>query len=96
MSDAAPAKSPKKKAAKPKKPATHPKYSEMIKAAISALKDRGGSSRQAILKHIMKNNNVGKVSKGQEPTMVPSLGVPFQYKDRLSRLAIITYNFFSL
>ena len=35
MSDApaaaAPAKSPKKKASKPKKPSTHPKYSEMIK-----------------------------------------------------------------
>ncbi len=45
MSDAeapakAPAKSPKKKASKPKKPANHPKYSEMIKAAVSALKVR--------------------------------------------------------
>ena len=28
----------------------HPKYSVMITAAISALKDRSGSSRQAILK----------------------------------------------
>lgn len=58
---AAPAKSPKKKvAAKPKKPAAHPKYSDMIKQAISSLKERGGSSRQAILKYIMKNFNVGK------------------------------------
>ena len=32
----------KKKAAKPKKPATHPKYSEMIKQALSNLKERGG------------------------------------------------------
>jgi len=28
------------------------KYSEMIKAAITTLKERGGSSRQAILKYI--------------------------------------------
>lgn len=52
---------PKKKAsaAKPKKPANHPKYSDMIKAALTALKERGGSSRQAILKYIAKNYNVG-------------------------------------
>jgi hypothetical protein len=48
-------KSPKKKvAAKPKKPAAHPKYSEMVGKAIAALKERGGSSRQAILKYIME------------------------------------------
>ena len=53
--------SPKKKvAAKPKKPAAHPKYSEMVGKAIAALKERGGSSRQAILKYIMANFNVGK------------------------------------
>ena len=35
--------SPKKKvAAKPKKPAAHPKYSEMFGKAIAALKERGG------------------------------------------------------
>jgi hypothetical protein len=39
--------SPKKKvAAKPKKPAAHPKYSEMVGKTIAALKERGGSSRQ--------------------------------------------------
>ena len=38
----------------------HPKYSEMIKQALSALKERGGSSRQAVLKYIMANFNVGK------------------------------------
>jgi histone H1/5 len=49
--------SPKKKvAAKPKKPAAHPKYSEMVGKAIAALKERGGSSRQAILKYIMANS----------------------------------------
>ena len=61
---ATPAKSPKKKtAAKPKKPSAHPKYSEMVGKAISALKERGGSSRQAILKYIMANFNVGKDAK---------------------------------
>merc|ERR1712170_247350 len=63
MSDSAsaPAKAaPKKKAAsKPKAPPAHPKYSEMIKQAITALKERGGSSRQAILKYICKNFKVG-------------------------------------
>merc|ERR1711894_457524 len=52
-------KAPKKKAAsKPKVPPAHPKYSEMIKQAVSALKERGGSSRQAILKYICKNFKV--------------------------------------
>lgn len=67
MSDAvaAPAKAaPKaKKTVAPKKPATHPKYSEMLQAAIGSLKERGGSSRQAILKYILANYNVGKDEK---------------------------------
>jgi histone H1/5 len=32
----------------------------MVGKAIAALKERGGSSRQAILKYIMANFNVGK------------------------------------
>merc|ERR1712002_882409 len=51
------------KAVKAKKPAakpTHPKYSEMIAAAVAALKERTGSSRQAILKYIIANNKVGE------------------------------------
>lgn len=64
MADAAPAASPKKPAAKkakakPKVPAAHPKYGEMIDAAIGALKERSGSSRQAILKYITANYKVG-------------------------------------
>ena len=55
---AAPVKA-KKAAAKPKKPAAHPKYSEMIAAAVGALKERSGSSRQAILKYIQANYKVG-------------------------------------
>jgi hypothetical protein len=34
-----------------------------IGKAIAALKERGGSSRQAILKYIMANFNVGKDAK---------------------------------
>jgi len=58
--DAAPApKVAKKKATKPKAPAAHPKYNEMISKAIDALGDRKGSSRQAILKFISANFKVG-------------------------------------
>merc|ERR1711973_861481 len=46
------------KAKKPKAPAAHPKYSVMIAAAIKALKDRTGSSRQAIAKYICANYKV--------------------------------------
>merc|ERR1719251_6424 len=56
MTEAAPAKV--KKATKPKAPAAHPKYSVMIAAAVKALKDRTGSSRQAILKYICANYKV--------------------------------------
>ena len=53
--------SPKKKvAAKPKKPTAHPKDSEMVGKAIAALKERGGSSRQAILKYIMPTSMLEK------------------------------------
>ena len=52
-----------KKAAKAKKPAAeksadHPKYIDMIKAAMTALKQRNGSSRQAIVKYIKANYKV--------------------------------------
>merc|ERR1711887_49813 len=53
MAEAAPA-----KVKKVKKPAAHPKYAVMIAAAITALKDRSGSSRQAILKYIAANYKV--------------------------------------
>lgn len=54
---AAPAKA--KKAAKPKKPASHPKYSDMIKAAIAHDASRSGASRQSIQKYVKKNYKVG-------------------------------------
>ena len=49
------AKSPAKKAAKPKKPAAHPPTASMVKAAIKALKERNGSSLPAIKKYIAAN-----------------------------------------
>merc|ERR1712212_328552 len=57
-----------KKAAKDKKPAAvplHPPYATMIATAIGALKERGGSSRIAILKYVMANNKVGDEKKVQ-------------------------------
>merc|ERR1719419_1443700 len=41
-----------------KTPAAHPTYSVMIADSIKALKDRTGSSRQAILKYICANYKV--------------------------------------
>nr|XP_002121210.1 histone H1.0 [Ciona intestinalis] len=46
----------KKKVAQKKE---HPTYAEMIVAAIKALKDRKGASRQAIVKYIKANYKVG-------------------------------------
>merc|ERR1711997_239919 len=57
MADAAPAKKVVK-AKKVAKPSAHPPFKAMILAAIKALKERGGSSRQAILKYVVANNKV--------------------------------------
>ena len=58
----------------PKPPASHPTYSVMIAAAITALKERSGSSRQAILKYIKANYKVGDnadvVVRNQLPKLV--------------------------
>lgn len=51
------ASAPAKKA--PKKPAAHPMYKEMIAAAIKALANKSGSSKQAISKYISANYKVG-------------------------------------
>ena len=63
MSDAAA--KPAKKASKPKKAADHPKYIDMIVAAITALKERNGSSRQAIVKYVKANYKVGDNAEAQ-------------------------------
>ena len=56
--------SPKKAASKAKKaPAAHPPYAGMVKAAVAALKERNGSSRQAIVKYVMANFKVGNDQK---------------------------------
>merc|ERR1712207_138627 len=65
----------KKAPAKPKAPAAHPKYSVMIAAAITALKDRTGSSRQAILKYICANYKVDASKAGQHLRMALKAGI---------------------
>lgn len=45
----------KKVVKKPKAVAAHPPFAKMIVEAIKALKDRSGSSRQAILKYVISN-----------------------------------------
>ena len=60
MAETAPATPKVKKVAKPKKEATHPKYIEMIQSALGSLKERSGSSRQAILKYITANYKLGE------------------------------------
>ena len=64
-----------KKATKPKAPAAHPKYSVMIAAAITTLKDRTGSSRQAILKYICANYKVDAVKAAVQVRMALKRGV---------------------
>ena len=51
-------KAPKEKKVKTKKTVTHPKYFIMISEAIEALKERSGSSRQAIVKYIVSNYKI--------------------------------------
>lgn len=61
MADTAAPETPKAKKAAPKKAkksSTHPKYSVMIAAAIKGLKERNGSSRQAIVKYIVAHYKV--------------------------------------
>ena len=47
------------KAKAPKKVSEHPTYAVMISAAIVAMKDRKGSSKQAIEKYVCANYKVG-------------------------------------
>jgi len=45
--------------------ASHPKYSEMVKAALKSLNDRSGSSRAAILKFVLANYSLDPVQANQ-------------------------------
>merc|ERR1712020_532322 len=62
-------------APKVKKAAAHPKYSVMITAAITALKDRTGSSRAAILKHVVANNKVDAAKAATQVRLALKRGV---------------------
>merc|ERR1711963_974044 len=55
MTEAAAATPKVKKTTKAKPKASHPPFKAMTKAALVALKESKGSSRQAILKYIMAN-----------------------------------------
>ena len=63
-----------KKVSKPKVPAAHPKYGDMVVAAIQALKDRTGSSRQAIVKYIQANYKVGENCNNQVKVTLRKMG----------------------
>ncbi|KAK7540588.1 linker histone H1 and H5 family-domain-containing protein [Phyllosticta citribraziliensis] len=60
---------PKKSAAAAPKKApsssAHTSYQAMISDAITALKERSGSSRQAIKKYVMANNKIGDITDNQ-------------------------------
>ncbi|EDV28312.1 Histone H1.0 [Trichoplax sp. H2] len=62
MSSDQAAAAPAKKVSKPKVAPAHPKYIEMISAAIRALNERSGSSRQAISKWITANYKISETS----------------------------------
>ena len=64
-----------KKITKPKKPAEHPTYADMIAAAIAALKDRKGSSRQAILKYVCANYKVDPAKAGTHLRLALKAGI---------------------
>merc|ERR1712242_583087 len=64
-----------KKGTKPKKPAEHPTYAVMIAAAIAALKDRTGSSRQAILKYVCANYKVDAAKAGTHLRLALKAGI---------------------
>lgn len=51
------------KTTKPKVAPAHPTYAVMVEAAVKALKERTGSSRQAILKYITANYKLGDDTK---------------------------------
>ena len=65
---AAPAKAaPAKKVVKAKEPnvaAAHPPFNQLVVAAVTALKDKRGSSLSAIKKYIVANNKVDEKKVG--------------------------------
>jgi len=55
--------------------ASHPKYSDMIKAALKALNDRGGSSRAAILKFVLANYSLDPIQANQHLKLALKNGI---------------------
>jgi len=53
------------KAKKAKGASSHPKYSVMIKQALTQLNDRNGTSKAAILKYILANFKVNAATANQ-------------------------------
>jgi len=58
---------------------SHPKYSEMIKAALKSLNDRGGSSRAAILKFVLANYSLDPIQANQHLKLALKNGVKGKY-----------------
>jgi len=58
--DPKPAEKKPKAPRKPRPPAAHPPYNEMVVTAITTLKERNGSSRQKIIKFIQTKYKVGE------------------------------------
>ena len=75
--NASPKKTATKKSTKGKSThhASHPKYSDMIKAALKALNDRGGSSRAAILKFVLANYRLDPIQANQHLKLALKNGV---------------------
>ena len=65
----------KAKVTKPKTAPAHPKYIDMITAAVRALNERGGSSRQAITKWILANHKISETSAGTHIKLALKRGV---------------------
>jgi len=59
-------------------PSAHPNFSVMIHAAIAALKEHSGSSRQAIVKYIMSNYKVGTDQKAIDSSVKEALNSNIQ------------------
>lgn len=60
---------------KAKAPSAHPPYKEMIREAILSLKERTGSSRQAIKKYITANHNIDETRFNGQFNLAISRGV---------------------
>lgn len=72
-----PKKATKKTTTKSKSSAgsSHPKYSDMIKAALKALNERSGSSRAAILKYVLANYSLDPAQANQHLKLALKNGV---------------------